>query len=206
MRRLGVGGGRPERPVRAQLVVAVVSALTIIAVPLYLMRRPSGSDVEGQAGAPGVAASVFLPAPSASAPEKAPPENIQLARAERVRCGNGSRPTLEGGLCDRLVAFEDALAKAILDTEECAPRPKREPETINHVLRLDFEKRTLHVFPGASGDLRGTEARRATECVKRALAKPDWTVPHLYRHYVIAILATYLPEPVAADANTPRFE
>ncbi|MFO7179170.1 MAG: hypothetical protein DIU78_010765 [Pseudomonadota bacterium] len=189
---------------RAQLVVAIVSALTIVAVPLYLMHRPSGGSTAKQEKAPAVVVSAPLPAPSASAETKRS-ERIQLARAERVRCGNGTRPTLEGGLCDRLVAFEEALANAIVDTEECAPRPKR-PETINHVLRLDFEKRTLHVFPGASGDLRGTEARRATECVKRALAQPDWTVPHLYRHYVIAILATYLPEPVDVDASTPRFE
>src|SRR5262245_8869391 len=46
LRRLGVGGGGSggDRPLRAQIVVALVIGLMLIAVPLYLWRRPSASD------------------------------------------------------------------------------------------------------------------------------------------------------------------
>jgi hypothetical protein len=103
--------------------------------------------------------------------------------------------------------FEEALAKAIRETENCAPRAK-EPGSINHVLTVDFTERRLHVFPGASGEFRGPKARRATECVKRAMPKPDWAaMPHQFRRYTIAILATYLPESALRDpAAPPTFE
>jgi len=41
-RRLGVGSGGRDRPLRAQIVVALVAVCVLIAVPLYLLRRPGG--------------------------------------------------------------------------------------------------------------------------------------------------------------------
>src|SRR5450755_225126 len=41
-RRLGVGSGGRDRPLRAQIVVALVLVCVLIAVPLYLLRRPGG--------------------------------------------------------------------------------------------------------------------------------------------------------------------
>src|SRR3954462_14762172 len=41
-RRLGVGASGRDRPLRAQIVVALVAVCVLIAVPLYLLRRPSG--------------------------------------------------------------------------------------------------------------------------------------------------------------------
>jgi len=42
LRRLGVGPSAAHaRPIRAQLIVVVVLGLMLLAVPLYLWRRPS---------------------------------------------------------------------------------------------------------------------------------------------------------------------
>jgi hypothetical protein len=113
--------------------------------------------------------------------------------------------------------FEEALAKAIRESVDCAPKGN-EAGTLNYVLTIDFTKKSLHVFPGASGDWRGRKARRATNCVKRALAIADWnSVAHQHRFYTIAILATYASPPgVAAPTGasaaprnptaTPTFE
>ena len=43
-RRLGVGSGGRDRPLRAQIVVALVAVCILIAVPLYLLRRPGGKS------------------------------------------------------------------------------------------------------------------------------------------------------------------
>src|SRR4051794_22325362 len=43
-RRLGVGAGGRDRPLRAQIVVALVAVCILIAVPLYLLRRPGGKS------------------------------------------------------------------------------------------------------------------------------------------------------------------
>jgi len=206
LRRLGVGGGGGggERPFRAQLIVALVVGLVLLAVPLYLWRRPSGTE-----NAPAAAASANeAGSGSAAAPAGAPPdadatpgdERIRLASPQRVRCGTSTRGGQEGNLCDRLTFFEEALVKAIAENVDCAPKLGKEG-TINFVLRVDFTSRKLHVFPGASGSWRGPVARKAAACVKRALPAPDWAaIPHQYRHYSIAVLATY---PVPPPPSTP---
>ncbi|MGC4089386.1 MAG: hypothetical protein QM756_16155 [Polyangiaceae bacterium] len=211
LRRLGVGNSSAERPVRAQLVVALVAALTLAAVPLYLMRHPSAtSHPEADASAKPVAsASVSALASAAPAPPPPkPPERLKLSPPTRVRCGASLKGGSEGTLCDSLPVMEEVLAKAIRDNDSCASRIKQ-AGSINYVLTIDFVKKALHVFPGASGDYHGPQARRSTTCIERALPKPDWeSVRHQYRYYTIAILATYTPEAQSAPSpgGQPRFD
>src|SRR5262245_61189930 len=87
LRRLGVRGGGSERPVRAQIIVALVVVLALVAVPLYLVRHPNPEKKSAvDAGAPSAA-----PSASARAPELVdagkPPERIRLGPPQRVRCG-----------------------------------------------------------------------------------------------------------------------
>ena len=205
-RRLGVGGRTSggDRPIRAQIVVALVVALTLAAVPVYLMNKPRSEPRVKTAVTP----LASLSARPVEPPAPEPPERVKLGAPQRVRCGATPRGGQDGELCDQLSFFEDALAKAIRESESCAPRPPK-PSTLNYVLTVDFDKKKLHVFPGASGDLRGSTARRATECVKRVLASSSFDgVRHQYRHYSIAILATYEPEPSAVPglSSRPRFD
>ncbi|HEY3499215.1 MAG TPA: hypothetical protein VGK73_31205 [Polyangiaceae bacterium] len=213
-RRLGVGpSGGGDRPLRAQLVVAAVVGVILIAVPLYLVRRPSGA----QAPQPEASASVRVTrTPSAPAPVDAgavaaralPVERVKLGAPQRVKCGaSPTNARIEGGLCDALPAVERSLAAAIKAAADCAPKQKEEG-SINFVMSLDFTKKSFDVFPGASGSWRGKQARRAAECVNRALAAPDWgATPHQYRYYWIAILATYpLASAVSVPPGTPTFE
>jgi hypothetical protein len=220
LRRLGVGNASSERPVRAQLVVALMVVVTIVAVPLYLMRRPSPHAATSPAADAGVTDAGKPLASAAAAPVVVdagkPPERLRLAPPQRVRCGATPKGAQEGNLCDQLAPLEEALAKTIRETETCAFHPK-EATSINYVMNVDFTKRKLHLFPGASGDLRGPRARRSTNCIERALPKPDWeSLRHQFRYYTIAVLATYQPDtpaPPAAPApttpnptGTPRFD
>jgi len=208
LRRLGVGRGGGDRPVRAQIVVALVVALTLVAVPLYLMRHPAGQAV------PAVDAGVDSASKplSSSRPVEAPdagkaPERMKLSPPQRVRCGATPRGGQEASLCDQLAPLEQLLEKTIRDNPSCAPKVKQ-GGTLNYVLTVDFTQRALHVFPGASGDFRGPQARRAATCIKRALPKPDWdAIRHQYRHYTIAVLTTYLPEGAVSNPGAaPTFE
>jgi hypothetical protein len=211
LRRLGVGSSGSDRPVRAQIVVALVVALALVAVPLYMMRRPSPDKKAAEAAAAASASAAAAPALSARPSEPLdagkPPERVRLGPAQRVRCGASPKGGQEGNFCDQLAPFEEALAKAIRENEGCAPRMK-EAGTINFVLTIDFNKKALHIFPGASGDFHGPQARRVTTCVLRALSKPDWdSIRHQFRYYSIAILATYLPESALVSPTAPpKFE
>lgn len=212
-RRLGVGTSTTsDRPLRAQLVVAGVVCVILIAVPLYLLRRPSSSPPTPVVASASASALRSAPAPvavDAGAPAPAKPaERVRLAPPQRVKCGASvSQARVEGGLCDSMPPIEQALATAIRASVDCAPKRKEEG-SINYVLNIDFNQRKFHVFPGASGSWRGHAARKAAECVGRAFPNPDWgAVPHQYRYYWIAILATYpLPSAVAAPPGTPTFE
>lgn len=213
-RRLGVGVSTTgARPLRAQLVVAGVVCVILIAVPLYLLRRPSTPSAANAApSAASASAQRAAPAPipldaGAVTPVK-PADRVRLAPPQRVKCGaSAAQARVEGGLCDSLPPVEQALATAIRGAADCAPKRKEEG-SINFVLNLDFNQRKFHVFPGASGSWRGKLARKAADCVTRSMTNPDWgALPHQYRYYWIAILATYpLPSAAAAPAGTPTFE
>jgi hypothetical protein len=209
LRRLGVGGGGGgDRPLRAQLVVALVVGLILIAVPLYLWRRPNpngaarrDAGVARDAGPPLEAGHAQVISTDAAPPSQ---DRVQLGAPQRVRCSASRRVRgEEGNLCDELSAFDHSLADAIRKTTNCAPHAGR-TGSINYVLTIDFGSRRLHVFPGASGQWKGREARHATECVERALARPDWSsIRHQYRFYMIAILATY---PAPGTSALPTFK
>jgi hypothetical protein len=215
LRRLGVGagGGGGERPLRAQLVVALVAILILLAVPLYLWRRPGGGEkpvrdagAESQKKMPAVieAGAAVIGERDAGVGN----ERVRLTPPQRIKCGSSPKDSRqEGSLCDSLGFFEQALQKAIRSTVECAPKAKEEG-TINFVLNVYFTNKNVHVFPGASGKWKGKQARRATECVKRALPTPPWdTITHQYRFYTIAIMATYpVPDPIPGPPGAPVFE
>ncbi|HEV8547698.1 MAG TPA: hypothetical protein VGQ57_01700, partial [Polyangiaceae bacterium] len=171
--------------------MAGVVGVILIAVPLYLLRRPSASS--SSAPAPSASASVphASPAPVAvdagAAPPAKPTERVKLAPPQRVKCGASAvQARVEGGLCDSLPSIEQGLATAIKTSADCAPKRKEEG-SINFVVSVDFNQRRFHVFPGASGSWRGPAARKATDCVNRAFPNPDWgAIAHQYRYYWVA--------------------
>src|SRR5262245_17810583 len=88
LRRLGVGSSSSDRPVRAQVIVALVAAATLIAVPVYLMRRPGQHVVApADAGAPDAGKPVASVAPVVAPDAGKPPEKLRLGAPQRVRCG-----------------------------------------------------------------------------------------------------------------------
>jgi len=204
-RRLGVGPGPGggERFVRAQLIIAAVSAFSILAVLLYLWRRPSGLEhaAKEDAAEPSASASAAPPAivrTKVDAPQK-PPLRVKVGTVQRVRCGASPKNLAsEPGLCDALPFFEQSLTKAVLENPDCAPKAKEEG-TINYALAVDFRNREAKLYPGKSGSWKGPQAKKAAECVKKALPAPTWdTMGHQYRYYLIALLATYPADSTAA--------
>lgn len=210
LRRLGVGGGGNDgdRVLRAQLVIALVLGFTILAVLLYMLRRPSGKEHAakdaGADAAPATSARPGIIRTKIDEPKKQPQQDrVSLGQVQRVKCSAGAyRRGNEGSLCDSLPFFEESLARAIRENPDCGPKTGKEG-TVNYVLTVDFVDKRVHVFPGASGSWKGPQAKRAAECVKRALPAPQWeAVGHQYRYYMIALMATY-SAPAPAEAMQP---
>jgi hypothetical protein len=202
LKRLGVGGGSTDRPIKAQLVVFAVLVVLIVAIPLYLLRQPTtGSDngpiPEKTARDPGLIRSQ----PDAGKPAT----KVELGELQRVQCSSSpAKKGNEGPLCDGLPQIEKAFKDAVSANASCAPRTGKSG-TINFVLSVDFQSKQLNVFPGASGQWKGPQAKAAAECVERALPEIKWDeTQHRYRYYMIALLATY-PAPDPTE-GFPAFE
>jgi hypothetical protein len=135
-------------PLRAQVIVALVCVAMLIAVLCtcgasrrpkrrFHRRAPSASA----SGLPGA-----LKAPAAAAAAPAP--RLTLGAVQKVRCGRHAvgflRPTVR--CATRSLPSKEALKKAIVISEECAPKAKTKG-SINFVLTVDFAHKKLHVFP-----------------------------------------------------------
>lgn len=194
LRRLSRSGGGAERPLRAQFVLAGMLGLILIAIPLYLLRRPSGTP---SASFPDAGVSGFGGVFGDEADASSLVAQVLLGPIQRVKCGpSAAQISNEGELCDALPALEAALRQSILGSVECAPRTGKEG-SINFVLEVDFEGSRYNLFPGKSGKWRGPQARRAIQCVLRGFPPVDLTtVNHQFGYYAIAILAVYpAPDP-----------
>src|SRR3954465_1696477 len=87
-RYLGRGGG--ERPVRLQIIIALVAGLILVAVPLYLWRRPRPESIPSaaaaaliDAGAPETGAGA---GPNIVSFDAGPPGGITVAAPQTIRC------------------------------------------------------------------------------------------------------------------------
>src|SRR4051794_30394113 len=107
--------GGYERPARVQMIVALLLGLVLVAIPLYLWRRPraeSSVAAEADAGSALAAAQAFDAGPPTDA---APPSGITLTAPSIVECHDPGPKKTPVEQCDHLVPFEQSFAKAIED-------------------------------------------------------------------------------------------
>ena len=199
-RRLSGGYGSPggNGAGRMRIVVGVVAILVLVAIPMYLWRRPGADAALDEVSlAHAAAASASRPAldPAKSLLAAAldggvETEKLSLGRVWIESCFRGESRT-PGERCDRQPYFEEALVKAVLENTECTPKTDKEA-SISYALRIDYGQQTIHVFAGKSGTLRKNEAKQSIECIQRVMPQATWdTLPHEYSRYIIAVLATY---------------
>lgn len=191
---------------RVQLVIALVVGLILVAVPLYLWRRPkldAADTVDSAAASAMMSASRPPPDPAkvllaAALDGGVETEAVKLGRVWIDSCQrSGSKTAPEN--CDRQPFFEEALVKAVLENTACAPKASK-GGTISYALRIDYREKSFRVFPGKSGTLRRSQAKEAVACVERAIPRPAWeTLPHQHTKYIVAVLATYPP----TEASNP---
>ena len=187
-RYLGRGGG--DRPVRLQIIIALVAGLILVAVPLYLWRRPRPESIPSADAATAASGVAALPL---TLPQAAPPP-VTLSPFTTIRCENPGPGKTPPERCDHVTFFEDALARAIRENVSCAPTGKA-PVTVSFVLETDFRRKRLNLYSGKSSTLKRAKAKELIKCIDRAMPKPDWgTIPHQYVKYKVNVIATYPPD------------
>ncbi|AUX24719.1 hypothetical protein SOCEGT47_052580 [Sorangium cellulosum] len=190
-RYLGRGGS--ERPVRLQIIIALVAGLIVVAVPLYLWRRPKPESIPSADAATVDAGALALDAGVPADADAGQPERVTLSPFTTIRCQNPGPGTTPPDRCDHITFFEDGLARAIRDSVPCAPTGKSSI-TVSFVLDMDFRRKRTNLYAGKSTTVKRTRTRELIRCVKRAMPKPDWAaIPHQYVKYKINVMATYPP-------------
>lgn len=191
-RYLGRGGA--ERPVRLQIIIALVAGLILVAVPLYLWRRPRPESIPSADAAVADAgvSDAALGSPIVAF-DAGPAGGITLSPFTTIKCENPGPGKTPPERCDHVTFFEDGLARAIRDNAACAPSAKA-AFTVSFVMATDFRSKKLTLFAGKSSSLKREKAQQLLRCVKRALPAPDWgTIPHQYVRYRVNVVASYPP-------------
>jgi hypothetical protein len=190
-RYLGRGGG--ERPLRLQIVIALVAALIVVAVPLYLWRRPQSEPIPSADAAISAGMNLFDGGSPIVAFDAGVTGGVTLSPFTTIRCKNPGPGKTPPERCDHVTFFEDGLARAIRDNTACAPSANTS-FTVSFVMETDFRAKKLTLFAGKSSTLKREKAQKLLQCVKRAMPSPDWgTIPHQYVGYKVNVVATYPP-------------
>ena len=191
-RHLGAGS---SRTMRSPLILGLIALLVLVALPLYLMRRPKPvGPVVADAGA----RAELRDAPTAgdggalgALPDAGAAKKVVLGEPRSIRCVPKAGGSVMAERCDHLVSLEDAMARAIRENVACAPAAIG-PYTVSFVLTVDFERKKLHLWAGRSGTLKKRSAADLIRCVEHALAPPELaTVAHQYARYDINVMVSY---------------
>lgn len=196
-----------ERPMRVQMTVALVLGLALVAVPLYLWRRPrtDGPVAESTVTTPGVPvtlSSATLPAGAtpgapgtivAISPAEPAKAAVQVTDVRVVACHDLGPRKISAADCGHVDAVEKAFAAAVRETGTCLAEPSP-GATVGYSLDVNFAKHTKHVVsPKDARSIRS--AKVVAPCLKLVKEKVDAMaidqVPHDHARYRFMVSATY---------------
>lgn len=177
------------------MILGLVVGLVMVAVPLYLWRRPEpasdgGAGEAADAGAATIDGSVSH-VPLVDAAALAP--RVKLSPFKTIRCVDPGPGKTAPERCDHITFFEDGLTRAIRDNALCAPETTT-GVTVSFVMDIDFRRKKLKIYRGKSSTVPSSRTKELFNCVKRAMPTPEWsTIPHQHARYVVNTKATYPP-------------
>lgn len=191
-----------DRPMRVQMIVALVLGLVLVSIPLYLWRRPrvDGDAVNvGQGtGAPPAAVSVSSAQLGVSAAAgdagAAGGPRVTVAEPRFVSCGDGGKKKSDA--CDHPEALGKALSQAIVDSSSCAP-DSAGGGSVTWVADVSLAKKKIDVKAPKDGRSlkNGKVVSACAQAIKKRLETLGSTafegVPHDHAKYRVEVVATY---------------
>lgn len=192
-----------DRAARLQTIAAVALGLALIAIPLYLWRRPRSESVPVGGIADGTSAPLDAggapPSASASAASAASTPIVLLSDAKVMECHDPGSHHTRPEDCDHLASIEKGFAAAITSAGGCVPAAAG-GGTLVYVLDASFGRKR-HPFelfvPRDGRTLKSSHASAAAATACSAAVKHGLDaltldgVAHAHSRYKIAITATY---------------
>jgi hypothetical protein len=191
-RRRGMPHHDEDRPVRVQLIAALLVGLVLVSSGLYLWRRPPRMTTDGSAAEP-VASALAVASDAGTPAIEAGATPVVLSEARIVGCHDrGPRVTLPEE-CDHVDSIERALSQAIQQSLACVPAADSSG-TIEYVADVSFSRHNVRIhLPRSGRSLRDRKVvvacRTAVGDAMRAVQLDG--VEHRHARYEIAITATY---------------
>ena len=190
------GANNPyDGPARLQMLAVVLLGLVLVAVPLYLWRRPRSvaSSALADASAPDGGAPV---APDTTVEIDAGiPVGVRLSDARILECHDTGTKKTPAEQCDALPAFSKSFGDAILAAKDCMP-PSAGPGSITYMADVSFSRKKSPVnvtLPKDGRSYRGLKTvAGCSAAVKSVMSGMSLEgMPHAHTKYKIAIIATY---------------
>jgi hypothetical protein len=207
--------GGVDRVARLQTIAAVILGLALIAIPLYLWRRPRSES-------PPVTSAVVGSAPGSPFGDGGAPDaqvgsgsaepTVSLSDAKVLECHDTGFKRTRPEDCDHLAAVEKGLATAISASATClgGSAPGAVGGTLTYVVDASFLRKhhPIEVLVPRDGrqikGLHGAQAGQAVSGCAAAVKKGMDSValdgvPHAHARYKVAITATYAAPPTSAQ-------
>jgi hypothetical protein len=177
------------------MLAVVLLGILLVAVPLYLWRRPRSvaSAAAGDASAP----EGGTPDAGDTTVEidAGTPPGVRLTEARVIECHDSGSKKTPAEQCDALPAFSKSFADAILAAKDCMPASAG-PGSITYMADVSFSRKKSPVNVTLPKDGRSYRAVKtvagcsaAVKSVMSGLAIEG--MPHAHTRYKIAIIATY---------------
>ncbi|HEY8088364.1 MAG TPA: hypothetical protein VIF09_10980 [Polyangiaceae bacterium] len=192
--------GGEDRPVRAQLVGALLLGLVLVASGLWLWRRPKAVDASTPSAAdPASGAAAMVAGDGGLAPvvvlsaEAGASGPVILSEARILSCHDKGSKKTAPDQCDHVGAVEQALSGAITQSASCVPT-EAGGGTIEYVADVSFSRHKLSVaLPRAGRSVHDRKVLHAcSTAVRGALQGVELQgVDHQHSRYKIAVTATY---------------
>lgn len=180
---------------RLQMIVALILGLVLVAIPLYLWRRPRTESITASIGAADAGA---LPAVTAGGPAPgASDDKLVLGEPKVVSCHDTGPKKTPPGQCDHIAEVEKPFAKAIDESASCVPKDAGGGSVI-WVADVTFKKKTVLIMAAKEGSTMKNKKVIAgcEKAIKAKLAPLAYdAAKHEHARYFLSITATY-PGPV----------
>lgn len=178
-----------DRPARLQMIVALLLGLVLVAIPLYLWRRPRAESIAATGSADGGTD------PAAAQPPAPPADDAKptVGEPKSVLCQDPGPKKTSPDQCDHVAEVEKAFAKAIEESASCVPKDAG-GGTIQYVADVSFKKKALNVsVPKEGRTLKNAKVVSACHAaVKSKLQSLSLdAITHTHARYKISITASY---------------
>jgi hypothetical protein len=181
-----------DAPARLQMIVALILGLVLVAIPLYLWRRPRAESIA-------VARSASADGGAFGAPVMTPPSpgeseaKITVSEPRILQCQDAGTKKTAPEQCDHLPELEKAFAKAIEESASCLPKDAG-GGTVQYIADVSFKKKSIGVTAPKDGrTLKNAKAAGAcAAAVKGRLSVVALdAMTHQHARYKLSITATY---------------